>query len=89
MIARIVYLAFNVYTLGLIVYAILLWLRSPRTDSVAERLAQYYEPLLRRIRDTVKPVPVGGSLIDLSPGILLVALLVVRQLVVSLLMSPL
>lgn len=85
MLVHIVYLVLNIYALGLLVYAVLSWLDSPQTAKGRTWLATYYEGLLRRIRDTVKPVRIGDAMVDFSPAVLLVALIVIRELVVSLL----
>ena len=88
MLARLVYLAFNVYALGLIAYAACSWLRFPQASAARNWLQRWYEPLLSPLRRAVKPVQIGDARVDLSTMLLLVGIVIARELVVSLLVLP-
>ena len=75
----------SLYALGLIAHSLLSWLRSSQTDKARAWLDRFYEPLLAKIRASVKPVRIGTSLVDLSPMILLVGLMVLKALILQVL----
>lgn len=83
--ARVIELVVSIYSLGLIAYSLLSWLRSPRTARVRRWLGPFYDPVLTRIRASVKPVQLGGTAMDLSPAIMLVGLVILKALVLHLL----
>ncbi|NCD32432.1 MAG: YggT family protein [Spartobacteria bacterium] len=85
LIARLIHTLFGLYTFGLIVYSLLSWLHIPEAATLSSWLARAYEPLLRPIRQRVRPVMLGGNMIDLSTLILLAAIWMVRSLLISLL----
>ena len=85
LIARIIHMIFGVYTLGLVVYSLLSWVRTPTTIGWQRWLGRYYEPVLQPIRRRIRPVVFGGMAIDLSTLILLLVLMVAKSMVISLL----
>ena len=74
---------FSLYTLGLIVYSLLSWLRSSQTDRARTWLAKFYEPPLAKIRASVRPVNIGGSLVDLSQMVFLGGLIILKALILQ------
>jgi YggT family protein len=85
MLYRIVDFAISVYTLGLVVYSVLSWFRGAQTDKVRAWLARFYEPILKKLRSVIKPLRIGNSMLDVTPVLFLLALMVVKRLVVYLL----
>lgn len=85
MIARIVNVLFDVYILGLIVFAIASWIQHPQAFKVREYLRRFYEPVLAPIRNLLGTLNLGGVGVDFSPLVLMIALALLRQLVISLL----
>lgn len=85
MLARLIHLLFGAYTMGLVVYTLLGWVRSPETARLSKWLGRYYEPLLKPIQQKIKPINLGGTFIDFSPMILIVALMLTRTLIINLL----
>lgn len=75
----------SVYSLGLIVYLILCWMRNTQTQKAREWLAHFYDPILGKIRAIAKPLRVGNHWLDIAPVILLFGLMVLKRLVVYLL----
>jgi len=80
--AHLIGLVIGIYADGLIVYVILSWIKTPQVDKARAWLGQFYEPLLVPLRAFVKPIPVGGGLFDITPIVLLLGLVVLRNLVV-------
>ncbi|HNR31151.1 MAG TPA: YggT family protein [Candidatus Hydrogenedentes bacterium] len=85
MITRIFVLACDIYLLGLIVLAVASWVQHPTAYAVCRALNPFYEPFLRPIRERLRAFQAGGMQIDLSPVVLFIAVIVVRELVVGLL----
>ncbi len=85
---RLIYALFNIYALGLVIYIVLSWIRGPFPGQARARLEPFYRPFLDGLRKAVGPLRVGGQMLDLSTAILLMAILLVRDLIVSLLRVP-
>src|SRR5271166_668366 len=85
---RLIYMLFNLYALGLVVYSLLSWFRRPGAERARRWLGPYYLPFLDGLHRAIGPVHVGRRMIDLTPGLLLVAILLLRDLVVHLLNVP-
>ena len=83
--SRLVEIVISVYALGLIAYAILGWMRNVRTDAARRLLGRLYDPALARIRVAVKPVQLGTTMLDVSPAILLIGLVILKGLILYLL----
>jgi uncharacterized protein YggT (Ycf19 family) len=83
--ARFIQVAFGLYALGLIVYCVLGWVRAPRTRPVWEKLGRVYRPVLAPVRSLVGPMPIGTVRLDVSPAIVLVALMIVRSVIMCVL----
>ncbi len=67
-------LALKLFVLGLLVQMVLSWFRSPRTRKVEAFLRRVYDPVLRPIRQVVKPITLNTSpptSVDLAPLILI------------------
>lgn len=72
----------NVYALGLVVYTVLSWINNPNATKVRVWLEKLYLPVLTFIRTKIKPMNIGnGKLVDFSPVILLVSIMIVRKIV--------
>lgn len=80
MLYRLLDLLITVYTWGLVIYAVLGWFRGPQTDRARKWMARFYEPVLSRLRKVIKPIQAGGSLLDLTPVVLIVGLSILRWL---------
>ncbi len=85
---RLIYTLFNIYALGLVVYSLLSWVRGPGPERARRGLGPFYLPFLEGLRRAIGPVHVGPRMIDLSPALLLVAILLLRDLIVHLLNVP-
>ena len=85
MLAQVVYIAANVYALGLVVYCACGWIKHRASDRARGWLQKWYEPLLTLIRRAVRPVRLGKAQVDLAPVVLLLATMLARGLAVSLL----
>ena len=88
MLARLVYMAFNVYALGLIVYSACTWVQHPQASRVRAWLHRWYDPVLGQLRRIIRPVQMGTSRVDFAPLALLVGIMVVRRFVASLFIVP-
>lgn len=87
-VARLIYFVFNLYALGLFVWAALSWFPQTRAQQARTWMGRFYAPPVDAIRTHIKPVNVGGKGIDFSPAIFLLAILAARWVVVSLLIGP-
>jgi len=83
--ARIIHMVFGLYAAGLIAYVILGYINVSWTPKIRMELGKFYVPLLDPIQKLVKPVKIGNALVDFSPFILLLAIMVVRSLLLGLL----
>ena len=83
--ARIIHFCFGVYATGLIVYVLLGWFRTPETIRMGSWIGKYYEPALGPIRTRLKPVVFGATSVDISPMVLLVAIMALKYLEINLL----
>jgi len=72
----------SAYMLGLIGYSILSWIQVKQAERLRLFLGRFYEPVLSKIRGKIGPRRIGGSSVDLAPGVLLVALIVLKQLII-------
>ncbi len=77
---------FNVYALGLVVYTVLSWINNPSANKIRAWLEKLYLPLLTFIRTKIKPINTGNKLMDFSPVILLVGIMIVRKIICYLLL---
>lgn len=84
-VAEIFYLAFNAYALGLLAFVITTWIRHPRVEPARVWLSAWYEPVLLAMRRRIRPVRLGQSRVDLTPVLLFLAIVLLRQIVVALL----
>lgn len=82
MLAKIVHISFNVYSFGLIAYIICCYVKHPKIAVAAACIKQCYSPFLERLEGLVKPVRLGQILVDLTPLLLLLAILLVQKIVV-------
>ena len=80
-------ICFSAYSLGLVVYSVLSWMKNPATDGVRMSLARFYEPALSKIQKSVPLMKVGAGFVDVSPIVLLIGLIILRELVLRLLPS--
>ena len=79
-------LILNIYACGLILWAILSWIGTTEAVQVRKMLDRFYEPVLSKIRRKVPPIKTsGGTMVDLSPIVLLVAIGILAQLIMILL----
>ena len=83
--ARIIHLCFGVYATGLIVYVLLGWFHTPETVQSCSWLGKYYEPVLKPIRTRIKPVVLGATSVDISPMVLLIAIMALKYLAINML----
>lgn len=83
--SRLIEMIISAYSLGLIVYLLLGWIHNMQTERARTWLSRLYDPVLVKIRAAVKPINVGATLLDLSPMILLIGLVVLKGLVLYLL----
>jgi len=80
-IAQLVDKIFNIYALGLVVYTVLSWINNPNANKARTWLEKFYLPPFTFIQTNIKPINAGGKLIDFSPVILLVGIMIVRKIV--------
>jgi uncharacterized protein YggT (Ycf19 family) len=85
----IVHFVFNIYIIGLIVYAISSWVQHPAAFQIRHALEQFYAPFLDPIRAFLRSLNVGGVGIDFSPMVLILIAIVLREVVISLLVGVL
>lgn len=76
----------RIYSLGLLIFVFLGWFNSPQTAAARRWLSRYYEPVLIRIRQHVKPLQMGAGLVDISPAIFLIGLVMLQRIVAG--MAP-
>lgn len=80
-VARIVHFALNIFIWIVIIRAVLTWIQVPSLYQLNVILYKITEPLLSPIRKYVPPHKTGG--LDISPMILIVALLFVDSFLVK------
>lgn len=83
MLSLLIYYAFGLYAFGLMAYVLLSWVKSPSTEKIRLELEKFYVPFLAPLRRNIKPVNFGGTALDLTPAILLIAIIVVRNLLMA------
>lgn len=76
----------RIYSTGLLIFVVLGWFNSPQTDAARKCLFRYYEPVLIRIRQHVKPIQMGAGLVDISPAIFLIGLFMLQRIIAG--MAP-
>ena len=86
--ARIVYMIFNTYALGLILYVIMSWIPQMGNHAARKWLERWYAPFLDKIRKGMGTVQMGNARVDFAPGVLLLAIVVIREIVTRLIMIP-
>ena len=88
MLARFVYMTFNIYALGLIVYTACTWFQHPLAMKTRAWLHKWYSPVLSSLRRVIKPVQMGSKGVDFAPLAFLAGIVIARKLVVFLFMLP-
>ena len=81
---RLVCLALQLYALAVVARIVLSWVRVPSDHAVgriSSLLSVIVDPPLRVIRGVVPEIPIGPARLDLSPMILLLAVILVRQVI--------
>ena len=86
--AAVVYMAFNVYAIGLVACMVLSWVSHPKGVAARAWLHRGYAPFLDPIQRLVKPIKIGSVAVDLSVWLLLIGIYLIRNVVVSLLTIP-
>ncbi|HDP90284.1 MAG TPA: YggT family protein [Thioalkalivibrio sp.] len=88
--AAIVYQLFNVYLIGLIVYAVASWIQHPQARALHDWLGRFYEPVLAPIRQILHPKRFGESraAFDFAPLVLFLVVVLVRNVLVGVLGGP-
>ena len=79
--ARIVTWVFDIYALGLLIYAVLSWVDSPQALRLRRGLEPFYAPFLLPLRRALHTVRLGTARVDFSPVVLFIALVLVRNVV--------
>ena len=85
--AQLVYSLLNLYSLGLLVYVLLPLVQHQGAQRCRRWLARFYDPFLRPIQRAVSPIRLGRARVDISPGILFIAVALLRRLIVGLLLG--
>jgi uncharacterized protein YggT (Ycf19 family) len=88
MLAQLVAMAFDVYGLGLIAYAVCSWIPYPQAKKLENWLRPWYEPLLRQIRRVIKPLAYHTTRVDLTPLVLFLGLVLARKMILAILLLP-
>jgi hypothetical protein len=86
-VARVIALIFNLYALGLIVYVVLLFAHWTQGKLYAAKMQKFYDPFLIPLRQLQKNTELKRFNVDLSPALLLLAIILVRILITMLLTS--
>ncbi len=84
MILSLVCIALQLYALAVVARIVLSWVRVPSDHAVGRinsLLSVIVDPPLRVIRGVVPEIPIGSARLDLSPMILLLAAILVRQVI--------
>jgi uncharacterized protein YggT (Ycf19 family) len=89
MLVRVVSTLFDLYLLGLIVYAIASWAEHPVAFRIRAALAPFYRPFLDPIQRMMRSLQGGPGAVDFSPLILGILIVVVRGLVEQILFRAL
>ena len=87
MLVRVVYLATNIYSYGLIAYVVLSWINHPQATQARSWLEKFYKPILEPIKRILKPIQIGNTALDLSPVILFFAVEFVGKLIMAFLIE--
>lgn len=77
-------LALQLYALAVVARIVLSWVRVPSDHAVgriSSLLSVIVDPPLRVIRGVVPEIPIGPARLDLSPMILLLAVILVRRVI--------
>lgn len=81
---RLICTALNLYSLAVLIWVILSWVRVPSTHPLAKVtvfLDRIIYPLILPIRRVVPPLRLGGGALDLSPIVLLLGLSILGRLI--------
>lgn len=81
---KIPYYILSFYALGLMVYVIASWANDPRAIRLCQFLEQFYLPFLTPLRQKIRPINMGGLMLDIAPIVLFVAIVVVQNLILML-----
>jgi YggT family protein len=76
--------ALNLYSIAVLVWVILSWVRVPSTHPLARVtvfLDRIIYPLILPIRRVMPPLRLGGGALDLSPIVLLIGLQIIENLI--------
>ena len=74
----------QLYVVAIVARAVLSWIEVPRDHPVGGAVAllsRIVDPPLRPLRRYVPAIPVGGVRLDLSPIILIVAIMIVARII--------
>jgi hypothetical protein len=88
MLIRLIYVLFNGYALGLLLYMVLPFLPGNVCVQLRRLLGPAYIPILKKISATIRPVVYRGRTMDLSHFLMLAGILAVRSILVHLLTIP-
>lgn len=72
---------FSVYLLGLLTLVLAGWIQHPVSDRIKHFLNPFYSPFLTALSKHFRPVPMGSVNVDITPWLLFVLVMVVRELV--------
>jgi YggT family protein len=76
--------ALNLYSIAVLVWVILSWVRVPSTHPLAKItvfLDRIIYPVILPIRRVMPPLRLGGGALDLSPIVLLIGLQIIQSLI--------
>lgn len=76
--------ALNLYSIAVLVWVILSWVRVPSTHPLAKItvfLDRIIYPVILPIRRVMPPLRLGGGALDLSPIVLLIGLQIIQNLI--------
>lgn len=76
--------ALNLYSIAVLVWVILSWVRVPSTHPLAKItvfLDRIIYPVILPIRRVMPPLRLGGGALDLSPIVLLIGLQIIENLI--------
>lgn len=81
---RLICTLLQLYMIAIIARAILSWVEVPRRHPVGQvvaLLSQVVDPPLRPLRRRLPAIPLGGVRLDLSPVVLIVAVVIVTRII--------
>lgn len=83
MLLRLISTIFDIYLLGLIVYAIASWADHPTAYRIRRALEPFYLPFLAPLQRMLRSMQGGSAAIDFSPMLLAILIIIVRGVVVQ------